>query len=106
MVGMWERMESMRNFTRRRLGVGLVAGLIACGAVGVAPVEAQSVPVIVPPISSIVVGIPPAMPPLIVGFPGDSGVHSQGGLTWSTTGRADVDVDVDISRQHGQAAAG
>ena len=106
MVGMWERMESMHNLTRRRWGVGLVAGLIACGAVGAAPVEAQSVPIIVPPISAIVVGIPPSIPSLVVGLPGDSGVNSRGGLTWSTTGRADVDVDVDINRQHGQAATG
>ena len=35
---------------------------------------------------------------LIVGFPGDSGVHSQDGLTWSTTGRAGDDVDIDINR--------
>ena len=72
---------------------------------GAAPVQAQSVPIIVPPISAIVVGIPPSAPSLVVGFPGDSGVNSRAGLTWSTTGRADVDVDVDINRQHGQAAA-
>jgi hypothetical protein len=88
----------------RRWGVGLIAALVACGAFGAAPVRAQSVPIVVPPISSILVGIPPAMPSLVVGFPGDGGVHSQGGLTWSTTGRADVDVD--INRQSGQAAAG
>jgi hypothetical protein len=99
-------MDFLRNHARRRWGVGLVAGLVACGAVGVAPVhvQAQSVPVIVPPISSVVVGIPPGIPSLVVGLPGDSGVTSRGGLTWSTTGRADVDVDID--RQHGQAAAG
>jgi hypothetical protein len=96
----------MRNRVRRRWGVSLAAALVACGAFGAAPVQAQSVPVVVPPISAIVVGIPPAMPSLVVGFPGDSGMSSQGGLTWSTTGRADVDVDVDINRQHGQAAAG
>ena len=97
----------MSTITRRRWGVGLVAGLLACGAFGIAPapMQAQSVPVIVPPISAVVVGIPPSIPSL-VGFPGDSGVHSQAGLTWSTSGRADVDVDVDITRQHGQAAAG
>ena len=95
----------MRNATRRRWGVGLVAGLVAWGAFGIAPVQAQSVPIIIPPISAVVVGIPPAMPSFI-GFPGDSGASSQGGLTWSTTGRADVDVDVDITRQHGQVAAG
>ena len=99
-------MDSMRNRKRRRWGVGLVAGLVAWGAVGVAPVQAQSVPIIVPPISAVVVGIPPGIPSLIVGLPGDSGVHSRGGLTWSTTGRADVDVDVDINRQPGQAATG
>ena len=96
----------MRNRVRRRWGVSLAAALVACGAFGAAPVQAQSVPVVVPPISAIVVGIPPAMPSLVVGFPGDSGMSSQGGLTWSTTGRAAVDVDVDINRQHGQAAAG
>jgi hypothetical protein len=58
----------------------------------------------VPPISWIVVGIPPAIPSLVVGIPGDSGVHSQGGLTWSTTGRAAVDVN--INHQPGQPAAG
>jgi hypothetical protein len=97
-------MDSMRNSKRRRWGVGLVVGLLACGAAGVAPVQAQSVPIIVPPISSVVAGIPPGISSLIVGLPGDSGVTSRGGLTWSTTGRADVDVDVDIDRQHGQAA--
>ena len=95
----------MGTAMRRRWGVGLIAGLVACGAFGIAPVQAQSVPVIVPPISAIVVGIPPSVPSF-VGFPGDTGMHSQAGLTWSTTGRADVDVDVDITRQHGQAAAG
>ena len=96
----------MRNHLRRRWGVGLVAALVACGVFGAAPVQAQSVPIVVPPISAIVVGIPPAIPSLVVGFPGGSGVHSQGGLTWSTTGRADVDVDVDIDHQQGQAATG
>ena len=96
----------MDNRPRRRLVVGLVAGLVACGAVGAAPVQAQSVPIIVPPISAVVVGIPPSIPSLVVGLPGDSGVTTRGGLTWSTTGRADVDVDVDIDRHHGQAAAG
>jgi hypothetical protein len=99
-------MDSMRNAIPRRWGVGLVAGLVACGAFGIAPVQAQSVPVIIPPISAIVVGIPPAIPSFVVGFPGDTGVHSQAGLTWTTSGRADVDVDVDITQQHGQAAAG
>ena len=99
-------MDSMGNLTRRRCTVGLVAGLLACGVCGIAPARAQSVPIIVPPISAIVVGIPPSIPSLVVGFPGDNGVNSRGGLTWSTTGRADVDVDVDISRQHGQVATG
>ena len=95
-------MDSMQNCPRRRWGIGLIVGLVACGAVGVAPVQAQSVPIIIQPISPIVVGIPPGIPSLIVGLPGDSGVSSRGGLTWSTTGGADVDVDID--RQHGQAA--
>ena len=95
----------MRNHVHRRWGVALIAALVACGAFGAAPVRAQSVPVIVPPISAIVVGIPPAMPAL-VGTPGDSGVSGQGGLIRSTSGRASVDGDVDINRQPGQAAAG
>ena len=95
----------MGNAMRRRWGVALIAGFVGCGAFGIAPVQAQSVPVIIPPISAIVVGIPPSIPSF-VGFPGDSGLHSQGGVTWSSTGRVDVDVDVDIDRQHGQAAAG
>ena len=98
-----ERMVSMVNYTSRRLVVGLAAGLVAYGVLGVAPARAQSVPIIVPPISPIVIGITPAIPSLIVGIPGDSGVHSRSGVTWSTTGRADVDIDID--RHHGQAAA-
>ena len=91
----------MRICSIRRWSAALAAGLVACGVAGATPVQAQSVPVIVPPISSIVVGIPPGIPSLVVGLPGDSDVTSRGGLTWSTSGRADVDVDVD--RQHGQA---
>ncbi|MDF3042504.1 MAG: hypothetical protein K0Q71_5210 [Thermomicrobiales bacterium] len=96
----------MHNWSRRRWVLGLVAALVAWGVVGAAPARAQSVPIVVPPISSVVVGIPPGIPSLVVGLPGDSRVSSRGGLTWSITGRADVDVDVDIDRQHGQAAAG
>ena len=88
-------MVLMFTHTRRRWGVGLVAGLVACGLFGSTPVQAQSVPIIIPPLSPIVVGIPPSF----AGVP----EHSQGGVTWSTTGRADVDVD--INRHHGQAAA-
>ena len=93
----------MRKHMRRRWSVGLIAGLVACGAFGVVPVQAQSVPIIIPPSSPIVVGIPPGIPSLIVGIPGESGVRSRDGVTWSTSGRADVDIDID--RQHGQAAA-
>ena len=93
----------MVKHTRRRWGVGLVAGLVACGMFGGAPVHAQSVPIIVPPIAPIVVGIPVSIPPVFVGIPGDNGVHSRGGVTWSASGRADVDIDID--RHHGQAAA-
>ena len=96
-------MVLMFKHTPRRVAVGLVAGLVACGMLGVAPALAQSVPVIVPPISPLVVGITPGIPSLVVGFPGTSGVHSRDGVTWSTSGRADVDVDID--RHHGQAAA-
>ena len=88
-------MVPLITHTQRRWGVGLVAGLMACGLVGSAPVQAQSVPIIFPPISPIVVSIPP----VFVGVT----EHSRGGISWSTTGRADVDVDID--RHHGQAAA-
>ena len=93
----------MRNHRRRHWGVGLVAGLMACGVFGVAPVGAQSGPIIVPPVAVIVVGIPPSIPSVIVGIPGDSEVHSRAGVTWSTSGRADVDIDID--RHHGLASA-
>jgi hypothetical protein len=89
----------MITHTRRRWGVGLVAGLVACGVFGSAPVHAQSVPIIIPPLSPIVAGFPVSIPPAFVGV----SEHSQGGISWSTTGRADVDVD--IGRHHGQAAA-
>ena len=96
-------MGLMGKHMRRRWSAGLVAGLLACGVFGAAPVGAQSGPIIVPPVSSIVVGIPPGIPSVVVVIPGDSGVRSRDGVTWATSGRADVDVDVD--RHHGQAAA-
>jgi hypothetical protein len=95
-------MIPMRNHTRR-WGVALIAGLLACGAFGAAPANAQTGPIIIPPIVPIAVGITPGIPWVIVGIPGTSEVHSQGGVTWSTSGRADVDVDID--RHHGQAVA-
>ena len=97
--------DSHRQSSTRRWSVGLVAGLVACGAFGGAPVKAQSAPVIVPRVSAIVVEISTAMPSLLVGFPGDNGVSSQSGLTWPITGRADVDVDIEVNRQHCQVAA-
>jgi hypothetical protein len=92
-------MVRMNTHTRRRWGIGLVAALVAFGAGGFTPVAAQSVPIILPPITPIVAGIPVSIPPIFAG----GTEHSQGGVTWSTTGRADVDVDID--RHHGQAAA-
>ena len=93
----------MANYTSRRLGRRSRCGPCRVRRAWYGATRAQSVPIIVPPISPIVVGITPAIPSLIVGIPGDSGVHSRAGVTWSTTGRADVDVDID--RHHGQAAA-
>jgi hypothetical protein len=93
----------MRNHARRRWSIGLAAGLMACAAFGVAPVHAQSVPIIVPPLPPIVVGISAGVPPVVVGIPGISGVHDRAGVTWSESGRAQVDIDID--RHHGQAAA-
>jgi hypothetical protein len=98
-----ERMIPMRNHPRRRWGVALIAGVLACGAFGAAPTNAQTGPIIIPPIVPIAVGITPGFPSLVGGLPGTSEVHSQGGVTWSTNGRADVEIDID--RHRGQAAA-
>jgi hypothetical protein len=87
----------------RRPFIALVAGLVACAAVGAAPVHAQSVPIVVPPIAPITAGIPIGVPPVVVSVPAPGGASSRDGVTWSESGRADVDVDVD--RHHGQAAA-
>lgn len=94
-----ERMALMIKHARRRWGVGLVAGLVAGAVVGGAPVRTQAVPIIIPPMSPIVVGVPISIPPIVAGV----SEHSRGGVTWSTSGRADVDIDTD--RHHGQAAA-
>jgi hypothetical protein len=92
----------MPTHMRRPWGIALVAGLAACAALGATPVRAQSVPVVVPPIAPIVVGVPAGIPSVAIGIPGTRGAHSRSGVTWSTSGRADVDVDV--ARRHGQAA--
>jgi hypothetical protein len=92
----------MSRLRRGRWHLGLAVSLVSCGLMGATPVQAESVPVIVPPITAVVAGVTPAQPPVVVGMPGMSGVHSRDEVTWSTTGRADVDVDLD--QHHGQAA--
>ena len=92
----------MRTLRRSCWSLGLAVGLVSSGLIGATPVQAQSVPVIVPPITAVVAGLPPTLPSVVVGIPGMSGVHSRDEVTWSTTGRADVDVDID--QHHGQAA--
>ena len=93
----------MLNNTRRRWGVGLVAGLVAWGVLGDASANAQPGPIIIPPIIPISVGITPSIPSVVVGIPGTGGVRSTEGVTWSKSGRADVDIDID--RHRGQAVA-
>ena len=93
----------MSNSVRRHWRLGLVVGLVSCALLGTTPVRAQSIPVVVPPSSAIVVGISPGLPSPVIGIPGIGGVHSKDEVTWSTRGRADVDVDID--QQHGQVAA-
>lgn len=92
----------MSNSLRRRWYLGLAAGLVSCALAGSTPASAQSIPIVVPSSPAIVVGVTPGLPSPVIGLPGMSGVHSKEEVTWSTRGRADVDVDID--RQHGQAA--
>lgn len=80
----------------RRKSLGLVGGLLVCGVLGAAPVEAQSSPII-PIIPPVVVGLPGGVTPVVVAVPGSE----RHGINWSTSGRADVDVDIDRSQQHG-----
>jgi hypothetical protein len=49
--------------------MGLIAGVLACGACGGAPANTQTGPIILPPLVSIGVGITPDIPPLVVGIP-------------------------------------
>jgi hypothetical protein len=69
--------------------VALITGLVLGSTLGVTPGRAQAVPIIVPPVV-----------PVIVGLPSGGG---RVGVTWSTSGRADVDVHVDRSQRHGRA---
>ena len=93
----------MSNPLHRHWRLGLAAGLVSFVLMGTTPVSAQSVPIVIPPSPAIVVGITPGLPSPLIGIPGVSGIHSKDEVTWSTRGRADVDVDID--RQHGQVAA-
>jgi hypothetical protein len=93
----------MPHHSHRCRGIVLVAGFVAGAALGAAPVHAQSIPIVVPPIGPITAGIPIGASPVVVGIPVLGGANSRGGVTWSESGRADVDVDID--RHHGRAAA-
>jgi hypothetical protein len=93
----------MSHHPRGRRGVTLVAGLVACAVFGAVPVQAQSVPIVVPPVAPVVVGVPPSIPPGIPPAVGGMPGGGRAGIAWSKSGRADVDIDVD--RHHGQAAA-
>ena len=67
----------------------VIVGLALASTLGITSGQAQTVPIIIPPVV-----------PVIIGLPSSGG---RAGLTWSTTGRADVDVHVDRSQQHGRA---
>jgi hypothetical protein len=81
----------------RRMGFALVGGLLVSGVLSATPVDAQRGPII-PIIPTFPVGLPGGISPVIVGFPGSE----QHGIDWSTSGRADVDVDIDHSQQRGR----
>jgi hypothetical protein len=85
---------------RRRWGTGLVAGLVASAVFGVAPAQARSARISVPPIPLTTAGTPTSIPPVVAGLPGLGGASSRAGVTWSERGRANVDIDID--RHHGQ----
>lgn len=83
----------------RRWSPRLVGGCLMIGTMGIAPAGAQSLPqgpVVILPIAPVELTIPIVVPPL-----SGAGVGMRrDGLSWSRTGRADVDVDID--RHHGR----
>jgi hypothetical protein len=84
---------------QRRWGVAVLA-VVAWGTVGITPGHAQSIPeapVIIVPVAPLAASVPGILPPLTIG----SAAKSRGGMIWSKSGRADVDIAID--EHHGRA---
>jgi hypothetical protein len=87
----------MREQARRR-PVSLAAGLLVCAGLGPTSFSAQAAPPIIPATAPIVVGATLTLPPVVVVVSGRDGR----GTPWATSGRADVDVDIERSTHHGR----
>jgi hypothetical protein len=90
----------MRTSWRWSLVVALLVGIVAQGALGAASVQADAgplAPVVIVPLAPVELGLPTMLPAVVVGTID----RSRDSVSWSTRGRADVDVD--IERQQGRA---
>lgn len=91
----------------RSLSLSLAGGLAIAGAlIGTTlcavPAGAQTLPHVSVP-SPIVGGVIVPHPPIVVLLPGSGSTSIHRGGFWQETGRADVDLDVDRSRDRGHA---
>jgi hypothetical protein len=86
----------------RHDAVGLLTILLLAGLLGTASVQAQTGPIIVSATGAVAITPPVLIPHVIVG----RSAFERHGLMGSTSGRANVDVDIDRSHQHGHAVGG
>jgi hypothetical protein len=85
--------------SQRRWAVSILASVVAWGTVGLTPGHAQSnpqTPIVIVPVAPVAVSMPGILPPRTLGITG----KSRGGVIWSKSGRADVDIAID--EHHGR----
>lgn len=80
--------------TTRLLQTLAIGGGLTVALLGIAPVSAQSIPIVLPPRPIVIVPFPSSILP-------NQGNVRHGGL-WETSGGADVDFDRDFNTERGQ----
>jgi hypothetical protein len=95
-------MQRFRSLSRFLAGGLAIAGALIGTTFSAVPVGAQTLPHVSVP-SPIVAGVIVPHPPIVVVLPGSGSTSIHRGGLWQETGRADVDLEVNRSRDRGHA---